>query len=137
MVNKASLSTLTPSLTVFFLMLYSGDLNKDAIPILLAMKLAVEEINSDTQSLLPGVMLGYQIYDVCSVSASILAALDVLDDWSFSVSGSDPNISDSQRPLAVIGPDSSSKSFPSASLLGTFLIPQVSQTSNVALEAYI
>lgn len=137
MVNKASLSKLTSSLTVFFLLLYSGELNKDGIPILQAMKLAVEEINRDTQSLLPGVMLGYQIYDVCSVSASILASLDVLDYWSFSTSGSDLNISNSQRPLAVIGPDSSGKSFTSASLLGTYLMPQVSQTSNTALDAYI
>lgn len=118
-------------------MLYSGKLHKDEIPLLQAMKLAVEEINSDTQSLLPGVMLGYQIYDVCSVSASILASLDVLEYWSFSASGSDSNISNSQRPLAVIGPDSSSKSFPSASLLGTYLIPQVSRTSDTALDAYI
>lgn len=107
-------------------MLSSGEINKNGIHLLHAMKLAVEEINSDTQSLLPGVMLGYQMYDVCSVSASILASLDVLDYWSFSASGTDPNVNNSQRPLAVIGPDSSSKSFMSALLLGAYLIPQVS-----------
>lgn len=101
------------------------------------MKLAVEEINNDTgaQSLLPGVMLGYQMYDTCSVSASILASLDVLDYWSSS--GTDQNFSNSQRPLAVIGPDSSSKSFTPATLLGAYLIPQVSKTSNAALDVGI
>lgn len=94
------------------------------------MKLAVKEINKDTgsQSLLPGVMLGYQLYDTCSVSAGILASLDVLEYWSPSASGKVPN--NGQRPLAVIGPDSSSNSFTPATLLGAHLIPQVSRTSN-------
>lgn len=103
------------------------------------MKLAVEEINHDTgaQSLLPGVMLGYHMYDTCSESASILASLDVLDYWSSSASGTDPNFNNSQRPLAVIGPDSSRKSFTSASLLGAYLLPQVNKTSNMALDVCI
>lgn len=104
-----------------------------------AMKLAVEEINSNTgaQSLLPGVMLGYQMYDTCSESASILASLDVLDYWSSSASGTELDFSTSQRPLAVIGPDSSSKSFTPATLLGAYLVPQVSKTPNMALDACI
>lgn len=93
------------------------------------MKLAVQEINNSTgpQSLLPGLMLGYQLYDTCSVPAGILAALDVLDYWSPSMSGKD--FDSSQSPLAVIGPDSSSKSFTPATLLGAYLIPQVCTTS--------
>lgn len=96
------------------------------------MKLAVDEINKDTgpQSLLPGVMLGYQLYDTCTVSAGILASLDVLEYWSPSASGKVPNFNISQRPLAVIGPDSSSNSFTPATLLGAHLIPQVGRASN-------
>lgn len=103
------------------------------------MKLAVEEINNGTgaQSLLPGVMLGYQMYDTCSVSASILASLDVLDYWSSSAYRTDPYFNNSQRPLAVIGPDSSSKSFSPATLLGAYLIPQVSKMAEMALDACI
>lgn len=96
------------------------------------MKLAVDEINKDTgpQALLPGVVLGYQLYDTCTVSAGILASLDVLEYWSPSASEKVPNFDMSQRPLAVIGPDSSSNSFTPATLLGAHLIPQVSRTSN-------
>lgn len=92
------------------------------------MRFTVEEINNNTgpQPLLPGVKLGYQMYDTCSASAAILASLDVLNHWRPSTSGIDPSYNNSQRPLAVIGPDSSSKTFTSASLLGTYLIPQVS-----------
>lgn len=120
-------------------MLSSGEINKHGFHLLHAMKLAVEEINNDAGAhlLLPGVMLGYQMYDTCSVSASILASLDVLDYWSFSASGTDPIFNNSQRPLAVIGPDSSSKSFTPATLLGAYLIPQVSESSNMALDAFI
>lgn len=118
-------------------MLSSGKINKHGFHLLQAMKLAVEEINTDTgaQSLLPGLMLGYQMYDTCSVSAGILASLDVLDYWTSSASGTEPNFNNSQRPLAVIGPDSSSKSFTPATLLGAYLIPQVSKTSNTAHDA--
>lgn len=118
-------------------MLSSGKINKHGFHLLQAMKLAVEEINKNTgaQWLLPGVMLGYQMYDTCSVSAGILASLDVLDYWSSSASGTEPNSNNSQQHLAVIGPDSSSTSFTPATLLGAYLIPQVSKSSNMALDA--
>lgn len=99
------------------------------------MKLAVDEINKDPgpQSLLPGVTLGYQLYDTCTVSAGILASLDVLEYWRPSASGKVPNFNISQRPLAVIGPDSSSNSFTPATLLGAHLIPQVSRRTRIPL----
>lgn len=97
-----------------------------------AMRYAVEQINNNTgpQLLLPGVKLGYQLYDTCSIPAGILASLDVLDYWSPFTSGKDPNYNNSQRPVAVIGPDSSSKTFTPAVLLGAYLIPQVSSSKN-------
>lgn len=98
------------------------------------MRFAVEEINSKTGVLspLPGVKLGYQMYDICSVPASILATLDLLDQQyrNISTPGAQNNTalnsSDAQTAVAVIGPDSSSKSFTPAALLGTSLVPQVS-----------
>lgn len=92
------------------------------------MRFTVEEINNSSglHSLLPGLKLGYQMYDSCTVSAALLAALDVLNYWRPSTSGLYPNYNGSQRPVAVVGPDSSSKTFTSATLLGSYLIPQVS-----------
>lgn len=95
-----------------------------------AMRFAVEEINNSTgpQSLLPGVKVGYQMYDVCSIPASVLATLDFLEqEYLNTAKGhTHQNSSKPQKAVAVIGPDSSSKSFTPAALLGAYLIPQVS-----------
>lgn len=106
---------------------FRGRPNKHGFHLLQAMRFAVEEINNGTgrQPLLPGVKLGYQLYDICSVSASVLATLDLLEQHYRSPSTSG-NYNNSQRAVAVIGPDSSSKSFTPAFLLGAYLIPQVS-----------
>ncbi|XP_008300468.1 taste receptor type 1 member 1 [Stegastes partitus] len=120
-----------------------GEANKHGFHMMQAMRFAVEEINnaSGPQSLLPGVKLGYQIYDVSSKSYGILAALDLLEQQSQnpSVSSSEgetsTNSSKAQRTLAVIGPDSSSKTFTPASLLGAYLVPQISyEASNEMLS---
>lgn len=85
-----------------------------------AMRFAVEEINNGTGPLplLPGVKLGYQMYDICSNPASVLATLDLLEQQY-------QNSSNTQKAVGVIGPDSSSKSFTPAALLGAYVIPQV------------
>jgi len=92
------------------------------------MRFVVEEINNST-GLLPGVKLGYQMYDMCSVSASILATVDLLKQQHQSPSRAetegDTNYN-RQKAVAVIGPDSSSKTFTPAALLGAYLVPQVS-----------
>ncbi|CAB1419389.1 unnamed protein product [Pleuronectes platessa] len=107
------------------------------------MRFAVEEINngSSPQPLLPGVKLGYQMYDICSVPASVLATLDLLEQQNQSPSGpetqgdTDPHGDYSKRAVAVIGPDSSSKTFTPAALLGSYLIPQISyEASNEMLS---
>lgn len=99
-----------------------------------AMRFAVEEINNGTGplSLLPGVKLGYQMYDICSAPASVLATLDLLVHQSQNPSipltegNTDPNYDNSPTAVAVIGPDSSSNTFTPAALLGAYLIPEVS-----------
>ncbi|XP_026187460.1 taste receptor type 1 member 1 [Mastacembelus armatus] len=110
-----------------------GSPNKHGFHLMQAMRFAVEEINNSTgpQPLLPGVKLGYQIYDICSIPASILATLDLLAQQHHSPSPPDADTdtathSNSQMAVAVIGPDSSSKTFTPAALLGGYLIPQIS-----------
>ncbi|CAK6951166.1 taste receptor type 1 member 1 [Scomber scombrus] len=117
----------------------NGTNNKHGFHLMQAMRFAVEEINNSTgpQSLLPEVKLGYQLYDICSVPAGILATVDLLQQHHHSISTprTDPNYNNSQKAVAVIGPDSSSKSLTPAALLGAYLIPQISfEASNEKLS---
>ncbi|XP_037335321.2 taste receptor type 1 member 1 [Pungitius pungitius] len=115
-----------------------GKPNKHGYYLLQAMRFAVEEINNGTgpQPLLPRVKLGYQIYDTCSMSAAILATLDLLEQHQRSPSTPETEGNtnyDRQKTLAVIGPDSSSKSFTPAALLGAYLIPQISYEASTEM----
>lgn len=85
-----------------------------------ALRYAVEEINNNISDkmLLPGLTLGYQTYDLCSLPASNLATLDLLNKQR-DRSGVE-NLA-----VAVIGPDSSTYSFTPAAALGAVLMPQV------------
>ncbi|XP_029292061.1 taste receptor type 1 member 1 [Cottoperca gobio] len=118
-----------------------GTPNKHGYYLLQGMRFAVEEINNSTgpQPLLPGVKLGYQLYDACSEPASILVTLDLLKQLYQSPSKSetegDTNYNNSRDAVAVIGPDSSSKTFTPAALLGAHLIPHISyEASNEKLS---
>ncbi|XP_061128038.1 taste receptor type 1 member 1 [Syngnathus typhle] len=103
-----------------------GRHNKHGYHMMQAMRFAIEEINNKTvKHLLPGISLGYQMYDICSVSASVLATLDILADQHRGPAAStEPTLAN--MTVAVIGPDSSSKTFTPAALLGAYLIPQIS-----------
>ncbi|KAM4738110.1 LOW QUALITY PROTEIN: taste receptor type 1 member 1 [Anableps anableps] len=110
-----------------------GRPNKHGFHLMQAMRFAVEEINNGNGPLplLPKVKLGYQIYDICSNPASVLATLDLLEQQYQQYQ----NSSNTQRALSVIGPDSSSKSFTPAALLGAYVIPQISyEASNEMLS---
>ncbi|XP_068454165.1 taste receptor type 1 member 1 [Clinocottus analis] len=115
-----------------------GTINKHGFHLLQAMRFAVEEINNGTgpKLLLPGVKLGYQMYDTCSVSAGILATLDLLAQQLQSPSETERDTDyNREKAVAVIGPDSSSKTFTPASLLGAYLVPQISyEASNELLS---
>ncbi|XP_051282244.1 taste receptor type 1 member 1 [Dicentrarchus labrax] len=107
-----------------------GSANQHGYHLMQAMRFAVEEINNNTgpQPILPGVTLGYQMYDICSISASILGALDLVALQS-------PDYTNSQRPVGLVGPDSSSNTFTPATLLGAYLVPQISyEASNEMLS---
>uniref|UniRef100_A0A3P8T5N7 Taste receptor, type 1, member 1 n=1 Tax=Amphiprion percula TaxID=161767 RepID=A0A3P8T5N7_AMPPE len=118
-----------------------GVANQHGFHMMQAMRFAVEEINngSGEQPLLPGVKLGYQLYDVCSEPYSVLAALDLVkqhhQNLALSASHGEINSSKTQTTLAVIGPDSSSRTFAPAALLGAYFIPQISyEASNEQLS---
>uniref|UniRef100_A0AAV2LXF6 Receptor ligand binding region domain-containing protein n=1 Tax=Knipowitschia caucasica TaxID=637954 RepID=A0AAV2LXF6_KNICA len=120
---------------------FRGTPNKHGFHLMQALRFTVEQINNN--SLLPGVRLGYQIYDICSIPASMLATLDLLEPQYRALfppqgrgGGGGRGIQEGSRePLAVIGPDSSSKSFTPAALLGSYLVPQISyEASNELLS---
>uniref|UniRef100_A0A8C5PIM3 G-protein coupled receptor family C group 6 member A n=1 Tax=Leptobrachium leishanense TaxID=445787 RepID=A0A8C5PIM3_9ANUR len=99
---------------------------------MLAMSHAVEMINNST--LLPGIKLGYEIYDTCSeTTLGVLAALRFLSTFN---STEDTvkflcNYSDyTPKIKAVIGSSYSEVSITIAKVLNTQLIPQISHSSS-------
>uniref|UniRef100_A0ACB8EEA8 Uncharacterized protein n=1 Tax=Sphaerodactylus townsendi TaxID=933632 RepID=A0ACB8EEA8_9SAUR len=93
----------------------------------LGMKFAVEEINNST-ALLPGIELGYDIYDDCMEPiVALQPSLLFLTQKGTSSVGVLCNYTDYRtRMLAVIGPHSSELCTVTARLFSFFLIPQVS-----------
>ncbi|XP_036387706.1 taste receptor type 1 member 1-like [Megalops cyprinoides] len=84
------------------------------------LRFAVEEINNST-ILLPGVKLGYEIFDYCSDSQNFGAALDFL-----SANGSVPVTASPQtKVISVTGPFGSTQTITIAPLFMSDLIPMV------------
>nr|AEX66100.1 G-protein coupled receptor [Procyon lotor] len=96
--------------------------------LLQAMRFAVEEINNHS-GLLPGVLLGYEMVDVCYVSNNVQPVLYFLaqedyflpiqEDYSYYV----------PRVVAVIGPDNSESTITVAHFLSLFLLPQITYSA--------
>ncbi|XP_014331282.2 extracellular calcium-sensing receptor-like [Xiphophorus maculatus] len=92
---------------------------------------AIEEINNSTE-LLPGVRLGYQIFDTC---ASVPVAVHVAFQLS---NGQDPafyqgsNCSKSGEVLAAVGDSGSTSSISISRIFGSFKIPLVSHFATCA-----
>ncbi|KAM4040314.1 G-protein coupled receptor family C group 6 member A [Anomaloglossus baeobatrachus] len=102
---------------------------------LLAMAHAVEMVNNI--SLIPGIKLGYEIYDSCSESTlAMSAALRFLSTYNTSVEqlAFKCNYSDYiPKVKAVIGDSYSEVSVSVARLLNTQLIPQISHSSSAEI----
>ncbi|XP_043847212.1 taste receptor type 1 member 3 [Dromiciops gliroides] len=93
----------------------------------LAMKMAIEEINSSS-SLLPGVYLGYDLYDTCTLSMVTMkpSLLFMSQSGSRNIGAYCNYTQYWPRVVAVIGPHSSELALITGKLFGFFLMPQVS-----------
>ncbi|KAM3878035.1 taste receptor type 1 member 3 [Diretmus argenteus] len=104
-----------------------NSLNKFGLGLALVMKYSVDEINAN-QTLLPGIKLGYEIFDTCRQSAVIVEpTLSFLTEKSTGELPVKCNYTDYEtRVAAVIGPYISEMVSVIAKLLGFFLMPQIS-----------
>ncbi|XP_060929629.1 extracellular calcium-sensing receptor-like [Limanda limanda] len=97
-----------------------------------AMLFAIEEINNTT-NLLPGISLGYKMYDACgSIARSVRAAL-ALANGNDVVSA--PSATPCTKPAqvqAIMGETSSSPSMAIATVIGPFHIPLISHYATCA-----
>ncbi|XP_034442404.1 taste receptor type 1 member 3 [Hippoglossus hippoglossus] len=102
-------------------------LNVNGLGLSLVMKYAVDEINAN-QILLPGVKLGYEIYDTCRQSAVIVKpTISFLAAKSTKALSVECNYTNYETSIsAVIGPFSSEMVSIIGKVLGFFLLPQIS-----------
>ncbi|KAM3620901.1 uncharacterized protein V6R79_003512 [Siganus canaliculatus] len=102
-------------------------LNTIGLGLSLVMKYAVDEINAN-QSLLPGIKLGYEIYDTCGQSAVLVRpTLSFLTQKSTTALSVQCNYTDYEPNIsAVIGPYTSEMVSIIGKLMGFFLMPQIS-----------
>ncbi|XP_014826136.1 PREDICTED: extracellular calcium-sensing receptor-like [Poecilia mexicana] len=96
-----------------------------------AMLFAIEEINNSSD-LLPGVSLGYKIYDTCGFNArSVKVALALLNDYE-NVSAPSKECGRPAQVQAIMGEASSSPSTAIATVIGPFFIPMISHFATCA-----
>ncbi|XP_025754170.1 extracellular calcium-sensing receptor-like [Oreochromis niloticus] len=97
-----------------------------------AMLFAIEEINNSTD-LLPGVSLGYKIYDECgSIARSVRVALALATDNTVVAALSKTPCTRPSQVQAIIGETSSSPCMAIATVLGPFYIPMISHFATCA-----
>ncbi|XP_067101732.1 extracellular calcium-sensing receptor [Osmerus mordax] len=99
-----------------------------------AMIFAIEEINNSS-ALLPGITLGYKIYDSCgSIARGVRVALALANGNKDSFPASSPasNCSRPAQVQAILGESSSSPCMAIATVLGPFHIPVISHFATCA-----
>ena len=103
-----------------------NSVNEYGLGLALVMKYAVDEINAN-QTLLPGIKLGYEIYDTCGHSSVLVKpTLSFLTEKSINALSVECNYTDYETSIsAVIGPFTSEMVSVIGKLLGFFLMPQV------------
>nr|XP_009291954.1 olfactory receptor C family, d2 isoform X1 [Danio rerio] len=91
---------------------------------------AIEEINNNTQ-LLPGVTLGYKIYDACNaISPTLVSGMALINGYENTLS--DTSCSQPPAVQAIVGESSSSPTTALAALVGPFNIPVISHFATCA-----
>lgn len=89
-----------------------------------AMRFAVEEINNHS-SLLPGVLLGYEMVDVCYISNNVQPVLYFLAQEDYFLPIQEDYSHYVPRVVAIVGPENSEATVTVAHFLSLFLLPQV------------
>ncbi|XP_035984800.1 extracellular calcium-sensing receptor-like isoform X2 [Fundulus heteroclitus] len=96
------------------------------------MLFAIEEINNSTE-ILPGMSLGYYIYDTCgSIARSVKVALALTNDNNNVSSTSESLCVRSAQVRGIMGETSSSPSTAIATVIGPFNIPMISHFATCA-----
>lgn len=94
------------------------------------MLFAIEEINNSTD-ILPGVSLGYKIYDACgSIAQSVKVALALANGNEGNFAPSQTRCSKPAQVQAIMGETSSSPCMAIATVIGPFHIPMVRKANN-------
>ncbi|XP_067275946.1 extracellular calcium-sensing receptor-like [Pseudorasbora parva] len=107
-----------------------GSLNLREFKFLQTLIFAIEEINNSTQ-LLPGVSLGYKIYDSCgSIGQAIFSGMALMNGYEETLS--DTSCSRPPAVHAIIGESNSSPTIGLASVVGPFSLPIISHFATCA-----
>lgn len=85
---------------------------------------AIGEINNSSE-LLPGIKLGYQIYDSCAAVPVAMQVAFQLSNGHAPVFYKDNNCSQSGVVKAIVGESGSTPSISMSRIIGSFHIPQV------------
>ncbi|XP_034723350.1 extracellular calcium-sensing receptor-like [Etheostoma cragini] len=97
-----------------------------------AMLFAIEEINNSTD-LLPGISLGYKIYDVCgSIARSVKVALALANGNEILSAPTEAPCNTPAQVQAIIGETSSSPCMAVSTVIGPFRIPMISHFATCA-----
>ncbi|XP_015227736.1 PREDICTED: extracellular calcium-sensing receptor-like [Cyprinodon variegatus] len=109
----------------------TGSFNARDLRFSRTMIFAIEEINNSTE-LLPGMRLGYQIYDTCSAVPVAVHVAFQLTNGEDPVFYKESNCSQSSVVIAAVGDSGSSPSISMSRIIGSFNIPLVSHFATCA-----